>query len=131
MTTPIRPDAAFTLRVKTTNESGAPVIVVRAYDNNARLHGSHSRVDIEVRQGGKVIFPLGQLYVGIPGGHSTDGTYAMNAVLDCVAMKPGDTDAEYFIDYTIAQLDWAREHSDSLNMERHYRYCNDDGAPRK
>jgi|1185.fasta_scaffold00699_8 hypothetical protein len=133
MTTAVRSDAAFQLRIKTTNQPGAPVIVIRAYDHNARMQDTHNRVDIEVRHDGEVIFPLGQLYVGIPksGGHSTDGTYAKEAVLSCVAMKPGDTDAEYFIGYTIAQLDWAREHSDALSMEREHRYCDEDGNPRR
>jgi hypothetical protein len=126
---PIRSDTAFTLRVKISNRTGAPVVVIRAYDHNARLQDSHNRVDIEVRHDGEVIFPLGQLYVGIPksGGHSTDGTYSKEAVLSCVAMKPGDTDAEYFVDYTPAQLDWINEHGEALGMEREFRYCDENG----
>lgn len=124
-------DPAFTLRVKLYRDS-APLIVIRAYDHNARLQDSHNRVDIEVRQGGKVVFPLGQLYVGIPkaSGHATDGLYAKEAVMSCVAMAPGDTDADYFASYTSEQLDWARENGEALGMERETRYCDANGNPK-
>jgi hypothetical protein len=47
-------------------------------------------------------------------------------------MRPGDTDAEYFADYTEDQLDWARSNGEGLSCEREYRYCDPEtGAVRK
>lgn len=116
-------DKLFTLRIKTREG----MIVINAYDaNNVGSYG-HSRVDIEVKQNGKVIFKRGDLYVGIPSGHSIDDGYVKEAVLSCVAMKPGDTDREYFDSYSQEQLDWANQYGEDLDMIRMDRYCDRDG----
>jgi hypothetical protein len=39
-------------------------------------------------------------------------------------MRPGDTDAEFFADYTDDQLAWAEAHADSLQMVAFDRYGN-------
>ncbi len=121
-------DLLFTLRVSLFRDEAA--IMIRAYDGKHTGRYGHSRVEIEVRQAGKVIFPRGSLYVGIPFHASIDGLSAKEAVMACVAMKPGDTDAEYFADYSPAQLEWAKKHGESLDCERMFRYCDKDGNPK-
>lgn len=45
-----------------------------------------------------------------------DSDEALGALLSFLALKPGDTDREYFDDYTPAQLAFAEEHGESLSM---------------
>jgi hypothetical protein len=76
----------------------------------------------------KEIFPTGQLYCAV----HTDkpaGVRAKEIVMATVAMRPGDTDAEYFSGYSEEQKAWARVYSDLLNEERLTRYCDHRGEP--
>lgn len=38
-------------------------------------------------------------------------------------MKPGDTDEGYFESYTAAQLAWALQFGEDIDLERQARYC--------
>lgn len=60
----------------------------------------------------------------MPAGTCLDGIEAKEGVLSLVAMKPGDTDEEYFADYTEEQLAFAKEYGEALSCEREARYCN-------
>jgi len=44
--------------------------------------------------------------LGIPAHQAADGPEAATALLSFLTVQPGDTDAEYFDDYTAEQLDW-------------------------
>lgn len=107
---------AFTLRLRPWCDR--PTIVVRVWDD------AYPRLDVEVRQGGKVVFPKGQLYCGLPhyGTPSSDGDYARRLVCDLVGMAPGDTDPDYFEGYSEAQRAWARENGEAVRCEGEVRY---------
>lgn len=87
------------------------------------------KLTCEVKYGSEVIFPAGQLTCALHG--ASDGIAAKELVMSLVAMRPGDTDADYFAGYTPEQLAWATEHGESLGMERERRYCDEDGNVRK
>ena len=87
------------------------------------------KLTCEVKHGSEVIFPAGQLYCALHG--TSDGIEAKELVMSLVAMRPGDTDADYFADYTPDQLAWATEHGETLSMERERRYCDENGNVRK
>lgn len=110
----------FTLYVDTCTH--APMIVIRAYNAN-EVSGSHNQINVEVRQGGKVIFPRGTLYCGLTQNYSLDGVHAKELVMSLVAMKLGDTDSDYFASYTPEQLAWADTYGDLLTTTRESRYC--------
>ena len=111
----------FTLRVRLYNDAhDKRQIIIHAFEGPP-TYGTHTRIDVEVRHGGEVVFPLGSLYCGTPG--CTDGIEARELVLSSVGMKPGDTDEEYFASYTPAQLEWVEAHGDRIDCERSYRYC--------
>lgn len=114
----------FTLRIRPF--ATEPWITIHAFEG-AFWPPNHTRVDVEVRQGGKVIFPRGTLWCGIPGHASLDGDEAKESVLSLVAMRPGDTDRDYFEGYTPEQLDWATHNGEALSMEREARYCDENG----
>jgi hypothetical protein len=54
----------------------------------------------------RCIFP--GLRIGVPGHQSIDGIDAVLAMLSCALMRPGDTDSEWFDDYTPEQLEFAK-----------------------
>lgn len=117
------PSHLFTLHVRV--RKGEPVIVIHAYDGPRGTFSAtgHSRIDVEVRQGGRVVFPRGALYCGVPSNTTTDGIAARELVLSLVSMRPGDTDEEYFGDYTEEQLSWVNRYAEELSMVREMRYC--------
>src|SRR5262245_54308880 len=86
------------------------------------------KLTVEVRHGNRVIFPAGQLYCALHG--SSDGIEARELIMSLVAMRPGDTDRDYFDGYTPEQLAWAERHGERIDMERERRYCDRDGNVR-
>ncbi len=124
-------DELFRLRVALTNrEHGNKVLAVTAWEGPWQAP-NHTRIDIRARlmwtENGKrrsrTVFKRGQTWCGIPGHSSIDGKFAKECVLSTLAMKPGDTDAEYFASYTPAQLEFANEFGETLDMEKQFRYC--------
>ena len=105
-------------------------IIITAWDKPKQPSTGHHYIDIEVRHGGKVIFPRGQLYCGVNQWTTTDGMQARELVLTTVAMKPGDTDAEYFEYYTDDQKDWAMAYGEDISMVKQDRYCDESGECR-
>jgi hypothetical protein len=106
-------DFLFTLRVCVF--ASEPLVVVNAFEGSRRVGGSHNQIDVEVRQGGRVVFPRGQLYCGLPSFRSVDGPDARELVLSLVAMRPGDTDRDYFAHYTPEQLAWVDRNGDGVS----------------
>jgi hypothetical protein len=88
---------------------------------------NHTKVIIGATWNGKPLFELGSTWVGVPSHSSLDGIYTKEAVLSCLAMKPGDTDREYFESYTPEQLAWAESHGEELFMVKDSRYCDENG----
>lgn len=117
----------FTLRVRT--RRNGPMIVIHAFDD-AISPGSHWRIDVEVRRNGQIVFPRGQLYCGLPKGHCTDSIHAKELVMSLVGMKPGDTDSDYFADYTEEQLAFVDAYAEEIDMQRMFRYCDENGSVR-
>jgi hypothetical protein len=54
---------------------------------------------------------------GVPPIHSIDGPEPVQALMNFLCLRPGDTDDNYFDDYTEAQLDFARSHAEALAAE--------------
>lgn len=130
---------AFTLRIRLYNpEHDRRLITIAAFDGPVEnKYGwtsgwdSAGRVKLtcEVKHGSEVIFPAGQLYCALHG--TSDGIKAKECVMSLVAMRPGDTDADYFASYTPEQIAWVTEHGEALDGERERRYCDENGNVRK
>lgn len=124
------PSHLFTLHVKTWSDKRP--IVIYAFDaNDCDPRTGHNRIDVEVRQGGRVIFPRGSLYCATNRWTTVDGIEARELVLSLVAMRPGDTDDAYFDSYTEEQRAWAIAHGEALGYECMGRYCDENGDARK
>lgn len=126
---------AFTLRIRLFRDdltNGIQInrtIIIRVYDDLGWDTAGRVKLTCEVKMEGKVIFPKGQLHCALHG--TSDGIKARELVMSLVAMKPGDTDRDYFDGYTPAQLEWAEKFGELLSMEREFRYCDKNGDPKK
>jgi hypothetical protein len=49
--------------------------------------------------------------------HSVDGDDAVKALMNFLTLRLGDTDSEYFANYTPAQLEFCTLHAEMLSME--------------
>jgi hypothetical protein len=66
----------FTLRIRL---GKAPTVIIHAFEAPYYQYSAtgHTRIDVEVRQGGKTIFLLGDTYCAVPRGTSLDGIEAI------------------------------------------------------
>lgn len=127
----IDPAHLFTLRISGRTHGEKP-ITVKAYELShghiveqfVKHTASHIYFTVEVTQGGETIFAKGKLYAGVStfAGHSIDGDAAKKLALELVAMKPGDTDADYFEGYSDEQRAWAEENGEWLSYIAAERY---------
>lgn len=126
-------DYLFGMRVRL---SGG-VALIRAYDANHTSDTGHMRIDCELqwRPAGcaeyRMIFPRGATWCAVNRWTSIDGIEARELVMSLFAMKPGDTDGEYFDSYTLEQLGWAEAYGEELSLEREIRYCDANGNVRR
>jgi len=90
-------------------------------DMRAILHWTEN-VGGVLKRKSRTIFKRGETWCGIPGQHSIDGKAAKEAVLSTLAMKPGDTDPDYFADYREVQLAFADAFGEELYMVKCDRY---------
>lgn len=103
---------AFTLRFR----SRWGNVQIRATDVGFQ-QPNHNRLDCELKLNGEVLFPGdGTWYVGIPAQHAVDSDYAKATVLSLFALKPGDTDSEFFEKYNSSQLEFVIDESDTITM---------------
>lgn len=93
-------------------------IEIFAFDQPKKHDRHHFGMEIEVRQGDRVIFPRGQLYGGTPKGWDRTGDRSREHAIFMAAMKPGATDDEFFDDanYTPGQRAWAEKYGDELSL---------------
>lgn len=119
------PAWVFTLRLlrRTSDEE---TIVIRAFEVFEHPDRTRDHLTVEVLAGTRRVFPRGQLWAGSPVAgwpDGIDGRAARDAVLSLIGMAPGDTDADYFAEYTGDQREWASANSDRLWLERERRYA--------
>lgn len=130
----------FTLYVALTNKAHGNVrLAVRAFDaNHTDPQTGHHRIDVEAilfetvngKRERRVIFKRGDTYCAVNRWTSIDSDAAKELVLSLLAMKPGDTDAEYFASYTPEQIAFAERYGEDIGCERERRYCDENGNPR-
>jgi len=77
---------------------------LRLWDTGARDWRGQTKLSYELKDGRKVIF-AGDDFAGSPM-HADDSLQTVTALLCFLTCKPGDTDSEYFANYTQDQLDW-------------------------
>lgn len=103
-------------------------IEITAWDGGFQAP-NHTRIDCELKQAGKVIFARGDTYCATPG--CIDDNAAKELVTSLFAMRPGETDAEYFDSYTLEQREWAEDNGELLSLLGSDRYCDENGNVRR
>lgn len=80
--------------------------VLTTWDANTRAHTGQHQLRYEFRNpDGSVLFE-GADY-GVAPAHAVDSDAALLGLLAFLTLKPGDTDSDYFEDYTPEQMSWA------------------------
>jgi hypothetical protein len=116
-----RRDVLFVLRYRL---SGGTLTITAADGYHVGPMG-HARIDGRAVWNGRELFAYGDTYCAVSSGTTLDGRAARELVSSLIAMRPGDTDAEYFAGYTAAQLAWASAYGEELSCLAADRY----GAP--
>lgn len=117
------PDFLFELRLRL----GDKLCRIFAFDAKHTDLLGHSRIDVEVWLGTAIIFSRGEIYCAVNAWTAIDGNAAKELVLSLVAMKPGDTDDEFFDAYTDEQLAFVKSYGEEISFVRECRYCDEDG----
>ena len=116
------PNFLFQLRLRL----GGKLCRIYAYDaNHTDPQTGHMRIDVEVWHGAECIYRVGETYCAVNRWTAIDSDAAKALVLRLVAMKPGDTDADYFEHHTPAQLDFARAYGEEIAMVKCDRFGED------
>jgi hypothetical protein len=104
-------------KIKTFRKHGT---ILSLFDMNIRTDGKH-RLAYEFKyktdQGFYQVLFYGEDFYNSPL-HSVDSIETVRALLSFVTLKPGDTDAEYFDNYTSLQKEWIN--SDQCEQLRTY-----------
>ena len=80
-------------------------VTVRLYDTGGRDDYGQAQLAYRLSSGSQVIFEGDDF--GPSPLHAIDGVETVRGLLSFLTPQPGDTDDEYFKDYTQAQTDWA------------------------
>ena len=80
-------------------------------------------LDYRLTSQGRILFS-GQDFACSPL-HATDSDETVRALMGFLTLRPGDTDTEYFKDYTPKQLEFAEHHAESLAAEVDSRFGED------
>jgi hypothetical protein len=101
-----------------------PIFSLTIWDTGQRDGRGRTYIGYRLKMGKTVLFE-GEDFAGSPM-HGDDSDDNVKALMSFLTLKPGDTDAEYFEQYTEEQLAYCRQHADSLNMEVLARFGWDD-----
>ena len=99
---------------------------LEVYDLHRRREGSaHWMLGYEFFYRNKLIFE-GEDF-GCSPLHAVDSDYAVAGILDFLSLRPGDTDKDYFDDYTEEQMEFAVQEGENLAL---YAIMLEEGADR-
>ena len=91
-----------------------PSFSLALYDLNCMRDGKHC-LGYRLSSAGKTIFEGSDFYCSPL--HAIDSDDCVKALMGFLTLKPGDTDREYFANYTEAQMEFANQHSEALACE--------------
>jgi hypothetical protein len=110
-------DKVRTVRFAPYRKGMGPTFTLHLYDINATDSAGRYGVGFEFKMGRTVLFSALTAEVCAYGHHSVDGDDAVKNVMGWITLKPGDTDSEFFANYTPEQLEFAAAHAETLDME--------------
>ena len=114
------------------NESYAPSPKINAFHHLRSWHSKEFRLELfhtdqhwwgkqilayafyDVRFGDEPIFQGADF--GCPQFDDPESDHTISQLLGFLSLKPGDTDAEYFEDYSPRQMEWCEQHAEDLSL---------------
>lgn len=114
------PNKLRTVRLSPYRKGMGPVFTLTTWDTGRRDNRGSTYQRYRLSMDGKPLFE-GDDYSPSPT-HASDGDAAIGALLGLLTMRPGDTDTDYFKDYTPEQLEFASQHAESLSCEAERRF---------
>jgi hypothetical protein len=121
-----KPDRLIkTLHFQPYMKGKGPRFTLRLYDTYLRDNRGQTYLAYTLKMGARNAVPggdeilfTGQDFAGSPM-HSDDSRETALALLNFLTLRPGDTDADYFKDYTKRQLWFCDTHAEALSMYGH------------
>lgn len=101
--------------LRVVNIDGYKLVLWDTYRSDSHYKLGYKFVD----KNGQTLFQ-GEDY-GLPRGIAIDSDESVSGLLNFLTLKPGDTDAEYFKDYTARQMEFAENEAEELRI-----YCDDE-----
>lgn len=117
-------DILRTVRFRPYRKGAGPVFKLVVWDTFGTIHGK-SRLGYRLVM--QDYFPDGRrmhpwtIFEGEDFGcspmHAIDSDETIKAIMGFLTLRPGDTDPDYFADYTPEQLDYCAQHAEALACE--------------
>jgi hypothetical protein len=89
-----------------------PVFGLTIWDTGRMRGPGHCALGYRLTRNGRAIFEAEDF--GSSPMHAIDSDDTVAALMSFLTLRPGDTDAEYFTDYTPAQMDFCEQHAEAL-----------------
>jgi len=90
---------------------------LKMWDTGGRDWRGQTIISYQLRHKGKIVF-LGSDFAGSPM-NCDDSRETVGSLLLFLSLRPGETDKEFFENYTADQLVWVREHGEWLSLLAH------------
>ena len=97
-----------------------PAFYLTVWDTHRRCETGQSLLGYRLRAEGKTLF--GGEDLGCSPMHAIDSDECMASLMSFLTLQPGDTDPDYFADYTPAQLEFCDQHAEALSAEVNSRF---------
>ena len=92
-----------------------PTFSLTMWDTGRVTADHRTVVGYELKMSGKVLFSGEDFYPSLS--ESIDGDAAVASLMTFLTLRPGDTDSDYFANYTADQMSYAETHAESLSCE--------------
>lgn len=91
-----------------------PVFFLTMWDTGRTICGGKYCIGYRLTMNGRKVIFEGEDF-GCSPCHAIDSDAAVESLLSFLTLRPGDTDSDYFADYTPAQLDYCQQHAEALS----------------
>lgn len=122
----MKPDLVRTVVLTPYAKGQGPTFRLSLFDvhatDSAGRHGVGYRLTCKRNGESMVLFDCQDAQGAAFGHHSVDGDEAVKNVMGWLTLKPGDTDSDYFKDYTATQLEYCRSYAEALAVEVYARF---------
>jgi hypothetical protein len=107
-----------------------PTFTLKTWDTYERDHMGKNvlayQLTMRTPDGKRVVLFDGADFSCAPS-HAIDGNGCVESLMGFLTLRPGDTDDEYFANYTPEQKEYAEQYAESLSCEVQNRFCDEDG----